>query len=385
VRGLAQLARQLRTSEEIPVLVLRVPALEQIAWREGRAVARNLERSCLRSFIETGGKVLRGTDILAHDEESELFVAALVTMPRGSRCVAMPTDCRATLARLAAAMERASGVEIQTGWTVARDVAADPEFIATAAAALERGARERERYTFFSTIGHELRTPLTSIRGYLETLLFEEDLDAREARRFLEIARAEAVRLGRLVDGMFDLSLLDLNGASAGGEVCVVKTAVLRARDAVAGSAAARGVSVEQLACGEHCVALGEDRLVQVLINLLDNAIKHGKQDGHIFVSSRALDERYLEIRVDDDGPGVAPAEREAIFILAGRGTTTAPGTGIGLAIVRLIVDRAGGEIDVVASRLGGAQFRLRLPVARAERPEADVRSGRWEAQTLLP
>jgi signal transduction histidine kinase len=382
VRGLAQLARQLRASDEVPVLVLRVPALERIAWREGRAVARNLERSCLRSFIETGGKVLRGTDILAHDEESELFIAALVTMPRGRRCVAMPTDCRATLARLAAAMERASGVEIQTGWTVVRDLSADPEFTATAAAALERGARERERYTFFSTIGHELRTPLTSIRGYLETLL-EEGLDAADARRFLEIARAEAVRLGRLVDGMFDLSLLDLNGYAAGGEVCTVESAVLRARDAVAGSAAARGVSVEHLACGDHRVALGEDRLVQVLINLFDNAIKHGNQDGHVFVSVRALDERYLEIRVDDDGPGVAPAERDAIFALAGRGTTSAPGTGIGLAVVRLIVDRAGGEIDVVASRLGGAQFRLRLPLASAGRQEAEVRSGRWEAQTL--
>jgi signal transduction histidine kinase len=371
----------LHTIEDIPVLVLRVAALERIAWREGRAAARSLERSCLRSFVETGGKVLRGTDILAHDEESELFVAALVTMPRGSHSVAMPTDCRATLARLAAAMELASGVEIQTGWTPARNVGTDPELRATVAAALDRGARERERYVFFSAIGHELRTPLTSIRGYLETVL-QGDLSACEVRRFLEIAQAEALRLGRLVDGMFDLSLLDLNGNLVGHEACVVDEAVKCARDAVAASAAAREVSVEQLACSERTAAIAEDRLVQVLINLLDNAIKHGRRGGHVFVSARALDERYLEIRVEDEGPGVVPEERETIFALGGRGTTDAPGTGIGLAVVRLIVERAGGEIDVGDSRLGGAQFRLRLPIAAAQQIEEDARTDRCAAQT---
>lgn len=371
MRSLAQLARQLRTADDVPVLVFRVAALERIAWREGRPAARNLERSCLRSFVEAGGRVLRGTDILAHDEESEFFVAALVTMPRGARAVAMPTDCRATLARLAAAMELATGVDVQTGWTVVHDNAGtDPSLGATVAAALDRGARERERYTFFSTIGHELRTPLTSVRGYLEALLVEEDLRSSEARHFLEVAYAEALRVGRLVDGMFELSLLDLNGGAGGLDTCAVADAVKRARDAVAACAAARGVSVEQLACGERLAAISEDRLVQVLINLLDNAVKHGHRNGHVFVSARGLDDRYIEIRVDDDGPGVAPSERETIFALAGRGTTKAPGTGIGLAVVRLIIERAGGEIDVADSRLGGAQFRLRIPVGAGRKAD---------------
>ncbi len=76
--------------------------------------------------------------------------------------------------------------------------------------ALLRGAQERERYAFFSALGHELRTPLSSIRGYLETLL-DDDVDARTRRRFVRIAYNESLRLSRLVDGMFEISLLDLH------------------------------------------------------------------------------------------------------------------------------------------------------------------------------
>jgi len=84
----------------------------------------------------------------------------------------------------------------------------------------------------FDRIGHELRTPLTSIRGYLETLL-DEDLDPTVARRFLEVARNEAMRLGRLVDGMFDISVLDLRSGPAHAEATELSSAIATAINAL--------------------------------------------------------------------------------------------------------------------------------------------------------
>ena len=347
----------------VPLLVVRLRDLERIAWREGRAAARTVERRGLRSFVETATRTLRASDVLAHDADSEDFLAALVSPTRSEGSVATPTDCRAALARLASAMELDGGLRVETGWTLLESAHADERLAGAIESALERGARERERYAFFSTIGHELRTPLTSIRGYLETLL-EDDLDPQTARRFLEVARDEAMRLGRLVDGMFDISMLDLRAGVFGAESSALQTSVVASIGAVAPFASARGTSIGQLACSTSNVATSSDRLTQILVNILDNAIKHGRERGQIFVSAAPLDERYVEVRIDDDGPGIDPLEREEVFTLGKRGSSAlAPGSGIGLAIVRLMVERIGGEVDVTGSRLGGAQFRIRLPL----------------------
>jgi signal transduction histidine kinase len=362
----ATLVRRLRARGDegaVPLLVVRLRDLERIAWREGRPAARAVERRGLRSFLDTAMRTLRASDVLAHDAESEDFLAALVSPTRSEGSVATPTDCRAALARLASAMELNGGLHVETGWTLLEGVGSDDRLASAIESALERGARERERYAFFSTIGHELRTPLTSIRGYLETLL-EEDLDAKTARRFLEVARNEAMRLGRLVDGMFDISMLDLRAGGFGAESSTLQTSVVAAISAVAPFASARGTSIGQLAFASAEVATSSDRLTQILINILENAIKHGREQGQIFVSAVPLDGRYVEVRVDDDGPGIDPQERETIFTLGRRGATArGPGSGIGLAIVRLMIERIGGEVDVAESRLGGAQFRVRLPL----------------------
>jgi signal transduction histidine kinase len=366
INDVAQLVRRLRSLPSdvpVPLLVVRLRDLERIAWREGRPAARTVERRSLRSFAETAARTLRASDVLAHDDESEDFVAALLSPTRGTGSVATPTDCRATLARLASAMELSGGMHVETGWTIVHGVAGDPRLSAAFERALERGARERERYAFFSTIGHELRTPLTSIRGYLETLI-EEELDPASARHFLEVARAEAMRLGRLVDGMFDISMLDLRSGHGGSESSDLVAAITSALNAVAPFAAGRRTTLAQLPGASYVVAIGADRLAQILINVLENAIKHGRDSGRVQVSTVALDARYVEVRIDDDGPGIPVCEREAVFSLAHRGTNArAKGAGLGLAVARLMIERIGGEVDVCDSALGGAQFRIRVPL----------------------
>lgn len=345
----------------VPVLAVRLPDLERTAWKRGRSAARRLERRAARAFVGAAARVLRGADVLAHDDQSEVFLAALFDRARERGAVPSPTDCRSALNRLAAALSDATGLHVETGWTVVETLGEDDGLMPTIARALERGARERERYDFFSAIGHELRTPLTSIRGYLETLL-DDDLPPDVARRFVEIAHAESLRLARLLDGMFEISLFDMRALRRSDESCEVGAVVERAVEVLRPQAQGRGTQVSIRAVSAWVLVEG-DHLTQMLVNLIENAIKHGRDGGRIVVETVREDERFVAIIVDDDGPGVAATERDAIFALSHRGTTAADGSGIGLAFVRLMAERIGGDVSVADSPLGGARFVLRLPL----------------------
>jgi signal transduction histidine kinase len=343
----------------IPLLIVRLPALERTAWREGLRKARTLERRACAAFAAAAAGVLRADDRIAHDAGSDVFVAALTAPTRGCGEGALPIDARSALARICARIESATRLNVEAGWTT---VAADDRADLSAAIerGLVRGAQERERYAFFSALGHELRTPLSSIRGYLETLL-DDEIDARTRRRFLAIAHQESLRLARLVDGMFEISLLDLQPAGPVRSNAALGAAVEAAADACAAGAAARAITVQRPVLPPVNVQIDPDRLTLVLINLIENAVKHGRSGGSVSVGVEFADTTLACVTIDDDGPGVKPADRERIFALGARGETQAPGSGIGLALVRLLVERAGGRVDVVASPRGGARMRVFL------------------------
>jgi methyltransferase (TIGR00027 family) len=349
----------------VPLLAIRLPDLERTAWRRGLRAARRAERRAVAAFETAVARVLRAADLVAHDPGSDVFLCALLAPTRDGNGV--PADARAALARITLAMQTALDGDVEGGWTTVEPHGPVPALSRLVERALARGAQERERYAFFSTLGHELRTPLAAIRGYLETLL-DEAGDVEERQRFLRIAHRESVRMSRLVDGMFEISLLDLDDrprARDGGLPAVAFAAV---RDATAAAAGMRGTSVTFRAGPALTVALDTDRLTLVVLNLVHNAIAHGHAGGHVCVS--LVDEgRYVVCIVDDDGPGVAPDERERIFDLRSRGRTGAAGSGIGLAVVRLMVARAGGQVDVGDAPMGGARFSVRLP--RVGAPDA--------------
>jgi signal transduction histidine kinase len=354
-RRLAGLAAEAR-----PILVVRLPELERVAWRRGLRAARALERTATAAFSTAVSRVLRADDLVAHDAGSDVFVAALVAPNREGHAAAAPIDVRSALARIAATMEATTRLEVRTGWTT-YDHASDRGCIDTVLErALVRGAQERERYAFFSSLGHELRTPLSSIRGYLETLL-DPDVDAETRARFVRIAYNESLRLGRLVDGMFEISLLDLHADRTGPAVGSLNAAIDGARDACVAAAAKRHVTLVVGAIPPLRVGIDTDRLTLVLVNLIDNAVKHGRSAGRVEVNA-AVDGRFAQVTVDDDGPGVGIEDRDRIFALGERGATTAEGSGIGLALARLMVERSGGRIDLVGSDFGGARFIVSLP-----------------------
>jgi signal transduction histidine kinase len=349
-------------SASVPLLVFRLPALEQTAWRNGLRAARALERRVNAAFATAVARVLRADDLLAHDAGTDAFVVALLAPMRDGQSAA-PFDVRSALARIATTVETRTRLDVDAGWTHVD--AREPALDAAIARALVRGAQERERYAFFSAVGHELRTPLASIRGYLETLA-EDEVDGATRRRFVRIAYNETLRLARLLEGMFEISMLDLSAAlprAAGGRLDLALAGVA---DACAATAAARAVTLSIPALDPIPVAIDGEQLALVLINLVDNALKHGRRGGRVSVSVDLAHRRAVTIAVDDDGPGIAPADRERIFGLGQRGATAAHGSGIGLALVRLIVERAGGRVEAGVAPGGGARFTVCLQRARS-------------------
>jgi len=356
----------------VALLVARVPAFERVAWRCGRAEAQRLERRTARAFRAAAMRIVRVDDALAHDAGADTFAVAMLGAPR-DRDVPLPGDCRSAAERIALAVSQATGLTVESGWSVLSRFDPSNGLAPEIDRALERGAAERERYGFFAAIGHELRTPLTSIRGYLETVL-DDEMDAATRHAFLHTARRETLRLGRLVDGMLDFSLLDLSGG-APPLTCDLCEAIAAACDAVAPQAAERSVTLIDRGGSRERVGLGIDACTQAILNLLDNAIKHGRAGGHVWVGV-SRDGDFARVCVEDDGSGVAPDEIESVFAARTRGSNASgPGRGIGLAIVRTIVERAGGDVRVAASPLGGASFAVRLPIRDAARAGLGLRT----------
>jgi len=173
--------------------------------------------------------------------------------------------------------------------------------------------------------------------------------------------------MGRLLDGIFAFSLLDLSADAMWNGCCSLREQLQFAVESVQPLARKRDITITVDALSDAGIALDADACAQMLVNLLENAVKYGSTGGRIAVGTSASD-RDVMLTVDDDGPGIAPGERDSIFNLRVRGSSAGsrPGTGIGLAIVKVIVERAGGEIHVKDAPLGGARFEVTLP-RRAE------------------
>jgi hypothetical protein len=136
-----------RAIDGVPLLVFRVPALERTAWRDGLRAARAIERRVTAAFATAVARVLRAEDQTAHDRGTDTFVAALVAPMRDGQRTVTPVDIRSALARIAATVEGLTQLDVDAGWTRydrAGGIAAAIDV------ALARGARERERYAFFS-------------------------------------------------------------------------------------------------------------------------------------------------------------------------------------------------------------------------------------------
>lgn len=332
----------------VPLLVLRLPELEQIAWQRGVRAARRLERQVATAFAQAAQSIVRAEDAIAHDARSDVFAIALLDAAREQRVLG-PADCRMTVERVCLQIAKRVGRRLETGWwAVDRATYSRGGLARAIALALERGARERERYEFLAALGHELKTPLASIRGYIESLL-DGGADAPSVRRYLETARRETLRMGRMVEGMLEFSLLDLSPPALAVRSCDIRRQVGAAVDALAPLALARGIVMVWSQIERHIVRIDADACMHALLNLVDNAITHGRENGRIVISCLSENAR-VEVNVDDDGTGPCASARR--------------GHGVGLTIARTIAERAGGAIRLERSHLGGTRAVLCLPAA---------------------
>lgn len=262
-------------------------------------------------------------------------------------------------------IQNAAG-EIVGASTIARDITRQKELEASLAALNEDLRRSNQELDeFAAVVAHDLVGPLQVTTGYLELVLEADNSLSAESRTWLSRALAGVVRASALAQDV-------LAHARAGADAETTRVdlgAIARdAADVVCGRHAARAPVVEVGSLPDVCGL--RPQLNQVLVNLIDNAIKYCpadrqpkvRVDGHVEGATAT-------IRVADNGSGIPPAEREVVFDMLVRGRDVAvDGTGVGLAICRRVAESHGGSIVVTDSPFGGAMFVLSLPVDGARR-----------------
>jgi two-component system, OmpR family, phosphate regulon sensor histidine kinase PhoR len=226
---------------------------------------------------------------------------------------------------------------------------------------------EQVRTEFVANVSHELRTPLTAIQGYLETLL-DGALEEREhARKFLEIVFRHTERLGRLTDDLTDLSNIELGKVSLRLEPTSVAEIADSVVTIISPRASGGQVKVEaRLPADLPEVLADRDRLSQILINLVDNAVKYTPKGGQVTVEGRVDPAGMVEVTVRDTGVGIPKADlprlTERFYRVDKARSRDLGGTGLGLAIVKHLVLAHGGELDIESELWKGTTVRFTLP-----------------------
>ena len=221
---------------------------------------------------------------------------------------------------------------------------------------------EKMQAEFISQLSHELRTPLTVINGWSETLLADENMDA-DTRQGMKIISSEAERLTEMV-----MDLLDFTRMQDGRMTLTVEQTDLRSEfeDTVYmyGSRLAQdGIKLHYIDNGEDIpeIVCDPKRLRQVFLNILDNAAKHGGE-GKRVDAAMTYEDDFVVVRIRDYGPGIPEDEIPLVKKKFYKGSSSARGTGIGLAVCDEIVEMHGGELTLENAQGGGTLVTVRLP-----------------------
>ncbi|MDB5531148.1 MAG: sodium:solute symporter [Devosia sp.] len=220
---------------------------------------------------------------------------------------------------------------------------------------------------FLSQVSHEVRTPMTSIRSFSEILLEPGELDDGQRQRFVSTIHQESLRLTKLLDEILDLSALERGERAWENRPTDAEAALERALSVCDALLRQRGMSVELGPRTRTAMVDGDpDRLCQVFINLISNAVKYNDAEQPVMRVSSLVRSGHYVVDIADNGGGIAKGERKLIFRKFSRGRrsgTDQSGAGLGLTISRQIVARMNGTLELAPSALPGACFRVRLPL----------------------
>ena len=235
---------------------------------------------------------------------------------------------------------------------------------------------ENTRQEFVANVSHELRTPLSLIKGFVETLQDGAKDDPVLACRFLQTIEKHTDRLTYLIEDLLTISRLESGQIVMNVQPVELKAVAQRVLEDLRSRAEEKNVVIENALAGELVARADADRLEQVLFNLVDNAIKYGRNPGSVIIGGKAVPDRKVEMWVRDDGPGIPAEARERVFerfYRADRARSREKGgTGLGLSIVKHIVQAHGGEVWVQSELGVETTFFFTLPLA----PEDECQRG---------
>jgi len=225
---------------------------------------------------------------------------------------------------------------------------------------------ERLRSDFVANVSHELRTPLTSIKGYAETLKDEGLEGNKNADKFLGIIEIEADRLNALINDLMDLSEIENKKEDVNISVHELDDIVNDVIDIVSISAEKKDIDIELNIEKKITVLVNKDRLKQLLLNLIDNAIKYNKVGGKVIISASS-NYNVLNLIVKDTGDGIEkekiPRLFERFYRVDKSRSKLSGGTGLGLSIVKHITELYNGSVSLVSEMNVGSEFIVEVPI----------------------
>jgi two-component system sensor histidine kinase KdpD len=226
-----------------------------------------------------------------------------------------------------------------------------------------RADEERLRNALLSSVSHDLRTPLGVITGAVSTALETPDLPEPARRELLQSAQEEAQRLHRLVSNLLDITRLESGALDLHTEWTPMEEVVGAALNRRELAADAQRIRVA-IPADLPLVAMDGVLMEQLLLNLLDNALKYSPPGTPVDIKAWAAG-KSLTLSISDQGPGIATGDEDRIFekLARGHAASNRPGAGLGLAICKGIVTAHGGRIQAVNHPQGGAQFLVTLPL----------------------
>ena len=375
-----QLLRRGLEADEVALVVQQPgapPACRAAASLDGPAQAGAQDgqpAAATEAAMQAAGAALAraGQDVSAQPsrDDDERLLAVAFPAPDGRAALVarwhdgpLPADSAALLEDAAHSLRLA--LERQEAWIANQETAA------------LRRSRELQR-GFLSRLSHELRTPLTAIRGYASSLL-QTDVtwDEESEQRFLTRIAAESARLGRLVDDLLRFSAIESGILQLQRDWCDIPL-VLDAAIACLPPSGARLVGV-RCPAGLPAIWADHDRLEQVFVNLLGNAVGHNPPGTRVMVTAALVDPDTVLVNVADNGPGMPADVAQAPFEPMRRHRSPGSGSGLGLSIARGIVEAHGGRMELVQPAQGTC-IRICLPVENPESPAADAPTGGTEA-----
>lgn len=320
---------------------------------QGRILLMNPSAKILLGLTAVGSIGQRLAEVLRHQEAQTLMQAVLDSRERITKEIGLFQPNERVL-RLHAAPCRGAAPKGPCAVVVIQDVTESHRY-------------EQLRKEFVANVSHELKSPLTSIRSLAETLLGGALEDPSTNRRFVRLIDEDAARLSRLIDDLLALSQIE-------SQAVPLRLAVVELRPMAESVLASLKVPLKQRQIGATCelpedltVRADPDRLRQVLVNLVENAIKYNKESGTLTLSAVA-EGGWVKVAVADTGIGIPPQDLPRVFERFYRvdkaRSRELGGTGLGLAIVKHIVEAHGGSVSVESEPNRGSTFSFTVPLA---------------------